>query len=282
MEEASDVCDHHPAEHHGPLRLGGNSHRCGAAVGGEGPLSPMRRCGSHALAALDYFGRELPLYFTKCGRCHRRRPISADEAAFRLVEFGVVDPIRVLHEGIPAAAEADPDGGARPVGDEAVSVAADEQLVTNRQRAFGRGHSLTFAARAQLAEAVGKSGDPEEAVRRFEELLADQQAAVGHQSPAQLGNRYQAAVWTARSGRPAEALTTLRSLLGDQEAILGIDHANTLITRATIAQLIGETGDREEAITMLRQVHTDQLRVLGSEDPSTEATQRLLVEWETG
>lgn len=230
----------------------------------------------------DYFGRDLPLYFTKCQRCHRRRPINADEAAFRLLEAGVTDPMKVLHEGLPAAVEGDEtdDGEDHSRHDDDPSVAEAEQLVANRQRAFGKKHGLTFAARAQLAESVGKSGDAEEAAHIYEQLLVDQLAAVGRQSPAVLANRYQAAVWTAYAGRPSPALAALQDLLADEEPILGPDHANTLITRATVAQLIHETGDRDEALKMLRQVGQEQVRVLGSEHPATEATLKVLAEWE--
>jgi Tetratricopeptide repeat len=230
----------------------------------------------------DYFGRDLPLYFTKCRRCRRRRPINADEAAFRLLEAGVTDPMEVLHEGIPATAEEHltADGEHRSRADDGLSVAEAEQLVANRQRAFGKKNRLTFAARAQLAEAVGESGDGEEAARLYEQLLVDQVSAVGHQSPAVLANRYRAAVWTAYAGRPTSALVALRDLLTDEEQILGPDHANTLIVRATIAQLMYETGDRDEAHQMLRHVSQDQVRVLGSEDPATEVTLKVLAEWE--
>ena len=216
----------------------------------------------------DYFGPELPLYFTKCRRCHRRRPIGADEAAFRLLEAGVIDPTEVLHAGIHS-----PDPVAAPV-------TAAEELVANRQRAFGKRHPLTFAARARLGEAVGESGDAEGAARIFDELLADQVAALGHQASAVLANRYRAAVWTAYAGQTSPALAALRSLLADQNETLGTDHANTLITRATVAQLMDEMGDRDAAIEMLTQVSRDQLRVLGSEHPATEATRHLLAEWE--
>jgi hypothetical protein len=219
----------------------------------------------------DYFGPELPLYFTKCRRCHRRRPIDADEAAFRLLEAGVIDPPALLHDGMPAANR---DSSAP------VPVNGAEQLVANRQRAFGRRHPLTFAARAQLGESVGKSGDPEGAARVFDQLLVDQVAAAGHRSPAVLANRYRAAVWTAYAGQSSQALEALRALLADQEETLDPDHANTLITRATIAQLIDATGDRDGAIEMLKQVGKDELRVLGSEHPATEATRQLLAEWE--
>jgi hypothetical protein len=229
----------------------------------------------------DYFGQELPLYFTKCRRCHRRRPLDADEAAFRLLEAGVIDPWKVLHERIPAATEGqETDEGDSPSEGHAVSVPAAEALVSNRLRAYGKKHPLTFAARAQLGDSVGKSGDAQEAARIFERLLVDQRAAMGHESPAVLANRYLAAVWIARAGEPSEALAALRGLLVDEEGTLGKEHANTLITRATIAQLVDETGNREEAIEMLRQVSKDQVRVLGSEHPATEATRQLLAEWE--
>jgi hypothetical protein len=244
------------------------------------------RCNAPAATVwrrFDYFGRDLPLYFTKCRRCHRRRPIDADEAAFQLLEAGVIDAWQVLHDGTPAAIEgSNTQGGEDDFALEgnAVSVAAAEELVANRQRACGRRHPLTFAARAELGDAVGKSGDVQEAARMFEQLLSDQQAAVGHQSPAVLTNRYRAAVWTAQAGDPWQALTALQALLADQEETLGTDHANTLITRATIAQLMDATGDHDEAIEMLRAVNKDQFRILGSEHPATEATRQLLAEWE--
>jgi Tetratricopeptide repeat len=246
---------------------------------------PCPRCDAPAATLwrrFDYFGRDLPLYFTKCRRCHRRRPINADEAAFRLLEAGVTDPMEVLHEGLPLAVEGHEtdDGEHHAQTDNDLSVAEAEQLVANRQRAFWKKHHLTLAARAQLCESVGRSGDAEEAARLYEQLLVDQLAAVGHQSPALLANRYRAAVWTAYAGRPSSALTALRDLLVDEEQILGADHANTLITRATIAQLIEETGDRDEALQMLRKAGQDQVRVLGSEHPATEATLRTLAEWE--
>lgn len=229
----------------------------------------------------DYF--KLPLYFTKCRRCHRRRAIDADDAAFRLLEAGVIDPMAVLHQRTPAAAMGQDDPGAgesRAANGDSASVTAAAALVANRQRAYGRKHPLTFAARARLGEAVGKSGESSEAASMFEQLVADQVAAVGHQSPAVLANRYSGAVWTGYAGGISQALTALRELLVDQEKILGEDHVNSLITRTTIAQLLDQTGDREGAIEILRQAHQDQLRVLGSEHPATETTQRLLGEWD--
>ncbi len=184
--------------------------------------------------------------------------------------------MEVLHEGLPAAVEDhETDHGDHARHDDDLSVAEAEQLVANRQRAFGKKNRLTFAARAQLAESVGKSGNSEEAARIYEQLLVDQLAAVGHQSPALMSNCYRAAVWTAYAGRPSPALSALRDLLADEEQILGPDHANTLITRATIAQLMDETGDRDEALDLLRQVSQDQVRVLGSEHPATEATLKI-------
>jgi hypothetical protein len=261
----------------------------GTLISAERFLGVKVRCPRcDALAAtiwrrFDYFGRELPLYFTKCRRCHRRRPIDADEAAFRLLESGVIDPLKVLHDGLPAASEGQETHDSAedsPSEEKAVSVPAAEALVANRQRAYGKRHPLTFAARAQLGESVGDSGDVEGAARIFEQLVSDQRAAVGHDSPAVLVNRYRAAVWTAHAGNPSRALAAMQCLLADQEGTLGSEHANTLITRATIAQLIDATGDRDEAIDMLRQVNKDQVRVLGSEHPATEATRQLLAEWE--
>lgn len=140
----------------------------------------------------------------------------------------------VLHEGIPEAVEgqeAHDHGDHGPLEDDTVSLTAAEELVANRQRAYGKRHALTFAARAQLNEVVGKSGDAQEAARMFEQLLVDQLAAVGHQSPAVLANRYRAAVWTARAGHPSQAVSALRGLLAAQEGTLGAEYAGTLITR---------------------------------------------------
>lgn len=246
----------------------------------QGAIARCPRCDAAAATLwrrFDYFGTELPLYFTKCRRCHRRRSIDADEAAFRLLEAGVAEPMSVLHRGMAA-----PDESENPSNGEDLehSVAEAKQLVENRQRAYGKKHPLTFAARAQLAESFGKSGNPQEAVRVYGQLLSDQLAAVGHQSPSVLANQYQAAVWTAHAGNPSEALTALVGILADQERVLGKDHANTLITRTTIAELLYQTGDRERAVEMLQELSRDQLRVLGSEHPVTERTQRLLAEWD--
>jgi hypothetical protein len=230
----------------------------------------------------DYFEGELPLYFTKCRRCLRRRSINADEAAFRLVEVGIADPMGVLHEGLAVGGEPPDHDHERHYHDgDDLSVREAKQLVVNRQRAYGKKHSLTFAARAQLAEAFGRSGEIEEAARAYAGLLSDQIAAEGHQSPAVLVNRYRASIWTAHAGDLSKALTELEGLLPDEEKILGKDHVNTLITRTTVAQLVGQMGDRERAVQLLREVSGDQLRVLGSEHPTTETTQRLLAEWDT-
>lgn len=260
----------------------------GTVIGAErlvGVKVRCPRCDAPAATVwrrFDYFGRELPLYFAKCRHCHRRRPLDADEVGFRLLEAGVTDPMGVLHEGIPVPAEGSdsPDGGGPSPGESgAASVRSAEALVLNRRRAYGKHHPMTFAARAGLADAVGRSGQAEEAARMLAELLVDQLQAVGDQSPAVLANRYRAAVWTARAGRPVEALAALRALSTDQERVLGSDHSDSMVTRATIAQLIDETGDRQAAVEMLRQVARDQLRLLGSEHPATEATQRLLAKW---
>ena len=243
------------------------------------------RCDSPAATLwrrFDYFKGELPLYFTKCRRCLRRRSINADEAAFRLVEAGVADHMGLLHKGLPKSVDGTgTDDGERDDHDRSgLSISDAKQLVENRQRAYGKKHELTFAARAQLAESFGNQGDPADAVRVYEQLVTDQRAAVGHQTPAVLANQFRTAVWTAHVGDPWKALTELGALLPDQERILGKDHVNTLITRTTIAQLTDQTGDREQAIAMLRELSRDQIRLLGSEHPVTEATRRLLADWD--
>lgn len=230
----------------------------------------------------DYFDHKLPLYFTKCRRCHRRRPIPAYEVAFRLSEAGVSDPMSLLRAGLRS-----PDAASRtfgpfdevPVQKTGVSVREAEEVLANRRRAFGRKHPLTFEARARLCEAVGELGDAPEAARMYEDLLADQMAVTDPRSPAILANRYRAAVWTALAGDAVRALDSLRSLLPAQKAALGDRHVNTLVTRAVIAQLMHETGDVDEAIRALREVSDDELKMLGSEHPATEASRRLLAQW---
>lgn len=244
------------------------------------------RCEARAASVwrrFDYFDHKLPLYFTKCRRCHRRRPIPSYEVAFRLGEAGVSDPMSILREGLRTA-----DPPIRTVGPfdqvpaqkTAISLREAEEVLDNRRRAFGRKHPLTFEARARLCEAVGELGDANEAARLYEDLLADQIAAADPRSPAVLANRYRAAVWTALGGDAPRALDSLRALLPAQAAALGDRHVNTLVTRAVIAQLMHETGDVDAAIHALRQVSNDELRTLGSEHPATEASRRLLAQWD--
>ncbi len=243
------------------------------------------RCDASAASVwrrFDYFDHKLPLYFTKCRRCRRRRPLPSYEVAFRLSEAGVSDPVSLLRAGLRK-----PDAPTRTFGpfDEvpfpkiSISVGEAEEVLANRRRAFGRKHPLTFEARSRLCEAIGELGDAHEAARLYEDLLADQMAVADPLSPAILANRYRAAVWTALSGDAARALDSLRALLPAQQAALGDRHVNTLVTRAVIAQLMHETGDIDEAVRLLRQVSDDELEALGSEHPATEASRRLLAQW---
>jgi len=252
----------------------------------EGVTVACPRCDARAAIIwrrFDYFDHKLPLYFTKCRRCHRRRPISAYEVAFRLSEAGVSDPMAVLRQGLRHS-----DASIRTVGPfdqvpvrkAAISIQEAEEVLANRRRAFGRKHPLTFEARARVCEAVGELGDAGEAARLYEDLLADQMAATDPRSPAVLANRYRAAVWTALAGDAPRALDSLRALLPAQTAALGDKHVNTLVTRAVIAQLMHETGDVDGAIHALREVSNDELRTLGSEHPATEASRRLLAQWD--
>jgi hypothetical protein len=225
----------------------------------------------------DYFGRERPIYFTKCTKCFRRTQLEAAEAAFRLVEVGIIDPMRLVDDKRQVG-----DAGNRTQGDEdgPGAVETAQMLVTNRERAFGRKHPLTFAARGQLSDAVGRNGDTTGAVRMYQQLLVDEEARLGSSHPSVLSNRYELAIWTARDGHPMPALVSLRTLCADQQRVLGADHPNTLSTRASIAELTDATGDREEAVTLLHEVSNDLVRVLGREHPITESVLSTLAEWE--
>ena len=224
----------------------------------------------------DYFGRERPVYFTKCHRCHRRSGVDPVEVALLLLDAGVSNPLELV-----------PDVGQHMWGEnrflddnDLLSVPSAEKLFLNYERAFGDKHPLTFTARSILADAVGDTGDTTEAVRMYQRLLLDQQSELRADHPAVLANRYRLAIWTARYGHPSPALVALKNLLVDQERASSPDHPNTLAIRASIAELLAVTGDRAEAVTMLRQVRADQLRVLGSEHPSTESTRRALADLE--
>lgn len=240
------------------------------------------RCKAQSAAKIwrrfDFFGREHPVYFTKCRRCRRRSAVDPVEVALLLLDAGVNDPLELV-----------PDAGQRmwseypaPNDNDIVSVPSAEKLLFNYERAFGKKHVQTFTARSVLANAVGETGDANEAVRMYQQILLDQESALRPDHPAVLANRYRAAIWTARDGYPSPALVALKNLLVDQERASNPDHPNTLAIRASIAELLAVTGDHEEAVAMLRQVMADQLRVLGSEHPSTEATRRALADLESG
>jgi hypothetical protein len=238
------------------------------------------RCKASSVATIwrrfDYFGREHPVYFTKCHRCRRRTAVDSVEVALLLLDVGVANPLELV-----------PDVGHSIWGEypslddnSIVSVASAERLLLNYERAFGKKHLLTFTARSILADAIGETGDASEAVRLYQQLLLDQESELRPDHPAVLANRYRAAIWTARDGHPSPALVALNNLLVDQERASIPDHPNTLAIRASIGELRAVTGDREEAIAILRQVKADQLRVLGSEHPSTESTRRALADLE--
>lgn len=222
----------------------------------------------------DYFGRDHPVYFTKCRRCHRRMTVDPVEVALLLLDVGVANPLEL----VPDAGHRMWSGNAPGADNSAVSVPSAERLLLNYERAFGEKHPLTLMARSILADAVGDSGDTTEAVRMYQQLLLDQQSELPADHPAVLANRYRAAIWTARDGHPSPALVALKNLLADQERTTSPDHPNTLAIRGSIAELLAVTGDRQEAVAMLQQVRADQLRILGSEHPSTESTRRALAD----
>jgi hypothetical protein len=256
--------------------------RIGTIIAGErlAPKVACPQCKHLSVATMwrrfDYFGRERPVYFTKCRRCHRRSGVDPVEVALLLLDAGVSNPLELV-----------PDVGEHMWGENRflngnylLSVPSAEKLFLNYERAFGDKHPLTFTARSILADAVGESGDTTEAVRMYQQLLLDHQSELRADHPAVLANRYRLAIWTARDGHPSPALVALKNLRVDQERASSSDHPNTLAIRASIAELLAVTSDREEAVTMLRQVGADQLRVLGSEHPSTESTRRALAELE--
>jgi hypothetical protein len=238
------------------------------------------RCKHPSVATIwrrfDYFGREHPVYFTKCRRCRRRTAVDSVEVALLLLDAGVASPLELVPDTTHSMWGENPSTEDNDI----VSVPSAEKLLLNYQRAFGKKHLLTFMARSILADAVGGTGDASEAVRMYEQLLVDQQSELRADHPAVLANRYRAAMWAARDGHPSPALVALENLLVDQERASSPDHPNTLVIRASIAELLAVTGEREEAIAILRQVRADQLRVLGSEHPSTESTRKALAELE--
>ncbi len=256
--------------------------RIGTIIAGECLAARVGcpRCEARSTATIwrrfDYFGRDHPVYFTKCRRCRRRTAVDPVEVALLLLDAGVAHPLELVPDVDHSIWGEDPSLNRNDI----VSVASAEKLVLNYERAFGKKRLLTFTARSILADAVGDTGDAAEAVRMYQQLLLDQQSEVRPDHPAALANRYRAAMWTARDGHPSPALVALKNLLVDQERASGPDHPNTLVIRGSIAELLAVTGDREEALAMLYQVKADQLRVLGSEHPSTEATRRALAELE--
>lgn len=215
------------------------SFRVGTIVAGEqlfGLKVGCPRCEAPSVATIwrrfDYSGREYPAYFTKCRRCHRRTMIDPDDAAFLLLDAGVANPVELVRESSQSTSEENTPQEDNDI----LSVSEAEDLLHNRQRAYGEKHPLTFEARSQLAEAVGETGEPTEAVRIYQQLLLDQQTALRPDHPEVLANRYRAAVWTARDGHPSPALVSLNNLLVDQERAMGPDHHNTLAIRGTVAR----------------------------------------------
>jgi hypothetical protein len=229
------------------------------------------RCKTPSAATIwrrfDYSGPGHPFHFIKCRKCHRRTAVDPPEVALLLLDVGVPNPLELV------------PGVNQKYGDDTpLSVPPAEMLLLNYERAFGKKHLLTFAARGILADAVGESGDTSEAVRMYQQLLLDQQSALRSDHPAVMANRYRTAIWTARDGRPLPARVALENLLVDQETASSPEHPNALAIRGSIAVLLAVTGDREEAVAMLEQLRSDQLRVLGSEHPSTESTRRALAD----
>lgn len=256
------------------------SDRIGTIVAGERLPTKVGcpRCKATSTATIwrrfDFFGRDHPVYFTKCRRCRRRCSVDSVEVALLLLDGGVAHPL----EFVPDLGHHMWDVGPSVDGNDIVSVSLAERLLLNYERAFGKRHPLTFTVRSILADAVGDAGDATEAVRMYQQLLLDQESGLPAHHPAVLANRYRAAIWTAKDGHPSPALVALKHLLVDQERASSPDHPNTLTIRASIAQLLAITGDREDAVVMLREIKDDQQRVLGSEHPSTEATARALAD----
>jgi hypothetical protein len=257
--------------------------RIGTIIAGErlAPKVACPQCKHPSVATIwrrfDYFGRERPVYFTKCRRCHRRRGVDPVEVALLLLDAGVSNPLELVSD---VGQHMWPDSRFADDNDPPLSVSSAQKLLLNYERAFGDKDLLTFRARRILADAVGDTGNATGAVRMYQQLLLEQQSELRADHPAVLANRYRLAIWTARDGHPSPALVALKNLLVDQERASSPDHPNTLAIRASIAELLAVTGDREEAVTMLRQVRADQLRVLGSEHPSTESTRRALADLE--
>jgi tetratricopeptide (TPR) repeat protein len=142
-------------------------------------------------------------------------------------------------------------------------------LVADLERTLGDSHSVTVAARGNLASACWRAGLRDDAIALSEQSLAIYERLYGAMHHETLRARTNLAAAYADAGFPGRAIPLLERTLSDRERVFGTDDPDTLLTRDNLAVGYHMTGRLNEAISLGDRAVAEYKRVLGDEHPDT-------------
>jgi len=134
---------------------------------------------------------------------------------------------------------------------------------------LGPEHSLTLAARGNLASLTGEAGDAAGAREMSAALLPVDERVLGPEHLLTLGARVNLARWTGEAGDAAKARDQFAVLVRALERVLGPEHLLALGARSNLARWTGAAGDPAAARDLYAALLPLDGRVLGAEHPDT-------------
>ncbi len=154
-------------------------------------------------------------------------------------------------------------------GNYAAAVALNDKVLQGASRVLGEEHSVTLAARNNLADMLRAQGDLAGARALHEQALAVCRRVLGEDHPDTLISMNNLAATLYAQGDLAGARALHEQVLAVRRRVLGEDHPNTLISMNNLASTLHAQGNLAEARALKEQVLAMCRRVLGEDHPST-------------
>jgi predicted ATPase len=158
------------------------------------------------------------------------------------------------------------------------AIAAQQELIRDRQRVLGPNHRDTLVTRGDLAVSLSGAGRLADAVEAWQALLPNQLSLLPADDEATLLTRGNLAWALLQTGTPDEAIAANQAVLIDDRRVFGDYHPFPLGIRGNIAAALVLADRLPEAIAAYEELLRDQRIHLGADHRDTLSTRNRLAD----
>ena len=156
------------------------------------------------------------------------------------------------------------------------------QVIKVMKRVLGEEHPSTLTSIANLASIYYNQGRWKEAEELKVQVIKVMKRVLGEEHPDTLMSMANLALTYRKQGRWKEAEELNVQVMKIRKRVLGEEHRDTLTSMTNLAITFKSQSRSEEAISLMKTCFKLRNQILGPTHPRTEASLRILKEWEDG